>query len=53
MEKRNADPLAHLQEVVFPDLIPEERIITSFHPWHVFRYQFLTQRREKPLDLAL
>ena len=26
MEKRDADQLAHLQEVVFPDLIPEERM---------------------------
>ncbi len=41
MEKRDADQLAHLKEVVFPDLIPEERIITSFHPWHVFRYLFI------------
>jgi GNAT superfamily N-acetyltransferase len=26
MEKSDADQLAHLQEVVFPDLIPEERM---------------------------
>lgn len=26
MEKRDADQLAHLQKVVFPDLIPEERM---------------------------
>jgi len=35
MEKRDAPQLAHLQEVVFPDLIPEERMKAIHFSSHV------------------
>jgi len=35
MEKRDAPQLAHLQEVVFPDLIPEERMKDIHFSSHV------------------